>query len=88
METPNTDEHLIRLTNEFVALANKMKDEGSDIHIISAALMSSSAIYATYVTSGNEGYLHESGIDKVADIYKQNLVLIQKVKKDETEQKK
>ena len=88
METPNTDEHLNRLTNEFVALANKMKDQGSDIHIISAALMSSSAVYATYTTSGNAGYLHESGIDKVADAYKKTLAFIQTVKKAEVEQNK
>lgn len=88
METPNSNEHLTRLTNELIALANKMKDEGSDIHIISAALMSSSAIYATYTTSGNEGYLHESGINKVADTYKKTLTSIQQIKKDEVEQKK
>lgn len=84
----NTQEHHNKLTNQFVALANKMKDDGDDIQIISAALMASSAIYATYATSGNEGYLHQSGIDKVSNAYKENLTFIQQVKKAEQEQKK
>ena len=81
----NTREHHHQLTNQFVALANKMKDDGDDINIISAALMASSAIYVTYVASGNEGYLQQSGIDKVANAYKENLTFIQEVKKTEQE---
>jgi len=83
----NTREHHNKLTNQFVALANKMKDDGDDINLISAALMASSAIYATYITSGNEGYLQQSGIDKVANTYKENLAFIQEVKKVEQEEK-
>lgn len=72
-----------QLMNQFVDLANSMKDEGHDINLISAALMASSALYATYSSSGNEGYLHESGIDKVAEIYKKHLAYVQQAKKTE-----
>lgn len=81
MDNEQTLETHNKLTNEFVALANSMKDQGHDIKLISAALMASSAIYATYSTSGNEGYLHDSGIDKVADIYKKHLAYVQLAKK-------
>lgn len=72
-----------KFTSEFVELANKLKDDGGDIQVISAALMSASGIYATYTTSGNEGYLHESGIDKVTQVYKNNLTFIQNLKKSQ-----
>ncbi len=73
-------------TAEFIELANKLKDNGGDIEVISAALMSASGIYATYTTSGNEGYLHESGIDKVVEVYKNNLNYIQNLKKAQAEE--
>ncbi len=72
-----------QLMNKFVDLANTLKDEGNDINLISAAMMASSALYATYSTSGNEGYLHDSGIEKVGDIYKKHLAYVQQAKKAE-----
>ncbi len=72
-----------KFTSEFVELANKLKDDGGDIQVISAALMSASGIYATYTTSGNEGFLHESGIEKVTQVYKNNLTFIQNLKKSQ-----
>ncbi|RLA17410.1 MAG: DUF3144 domain-containing protein [Gammaproteobacteria bacterium] len=83
MDNEQTLEKHRQLVNEFVALANKMKDEGHDIKLVSAAMMAGSAIYATYTTSGNEGYLHTSGINKVADIYKKHLAYVQDTKKAE-----
>lgn len=74
-----------KYTSKFIELANNLKDEGGEIQVISAALMSASGIYATYTTSGNEGYLHESGIDKVVEVYKNNLTFIQNMKKAEAE---
>ncbi|PLY14853.1 MAG: DUF3144 domain-containing protein [Sedimenticola sp.] len=71
------------LAKRFVNLANKMKDEGKDVKIINAALMSASCTYATYATSGNEGYLKEGGIDKVTALYRNNLVNIQQLKKQQ-----
>lgn len=72
-------------THRFVDLANEMKSEGLDTNLISAALMASSGIYATYVAAGNNGALEPSGVDKVVDIYRNNLEHIQKRKRADLE---
>jgi hypothetical protein len=72
-------------THRFIDLANEMQNEGLDINLVSAALMASSGIYATYVAAGNNGALQQSGIDKVVEIYRNNLEHIQKRKKEELE---
>ena len=68
--------------NRFIDLANAMKDEGTDVQVISHALMSASGFYTTYTIGGNEGGLTESGIEKVALVYKHELERIQKSKKE------
>ncbi len=70
-------------TSRFVALANEMKEEGTDIRIVNAALMAASGIYATYSAAGNAGALEPTGVDKVVTLYRQNLEHIQKRKKEE-----
>lgn len=72
-------------TERFISLANEMKDDGLETNVISAALMSASAIYATYTAAGNNGVLQPSGVDKVAEIYRANLAHIQKRKREELE---
>ena len=73
-----------RATSTFIEMANKMaKEEGLDMKIVSAALMAASGIYATFVAAGNEGYLAEGGVDKVAAVYKNNLAYIQERKQEE-----
>lgn len=72
-------------THKFIELANELKDEGYDTLLISAALMSASGIYATYVSAGNEGGLQPSGVDKVVMMYRRNLEYIQERKKEEIE---
>jgi hypothetical protein len=47
--------------------------------------MTASGIYATYSVVGNTGGLTESGIDKVADAYRQNLANLQRLKKAQSE---
>ncbi len=69
--------------NRFIALANSMKDEGIGTAVVSAALMSSSAVYATYVAAGNTGALADSGVDKVAEAYRTHLVRVQEMRKAE-----
>ncbi|MHA7815666.1 MAG: DUF3144 domain-containing protein [Pseudohaliea sp.] len=64
----------------FIELANTMKDEGIGINVVSWSLMSASAVHAIYSVAGNEGGLTESGIEKLADAYKQNLTQIQALK--------
>lgn len=76
-ETQQHDECMRR----FIELANSMKDEGVPVNVVSWALMSASGIYATYSVAGNAGGLNESGVDKVAETFKQNLANIQVMKK-------
>ncbi len=70
-------------TSRFIKLANEMKEEGTDIRIVNAALMAASGIYATYSTAGNAGALEPTGVEKVVTLYRQNLEHIQKRKKEE-----
>ncbi len=60
-------------TNKFIELANQLRHEEIDSTLVSGALMTASAIYATFVAAGNEGALEPSGVDKVVEIYKRTL---------------
>jgi hypothetical protein len=66
----------------FIDLANAMKNEGTDAKIVSAALMTASALYTSFLAGGNDGGLTDSGVDKVSAAYKRELDRIQKIKKD------
>ena len=70
-------------TARFIELANSMKDDGIDLRVVSAALMASSGIYATYMAAGNAGALEPTGVDKVVAAYRQTLEHIQNRKKEE-----
>jgi len=72
----------------FIDLANELKDQGYDIALVSAAMMTASGVYATYSVVGNEGGLNPSGIDKVVAVYRRNLEHIQELKKAELERSK
>jgi len=73
-------------TNEFIELANKMVNErGFDQNLVSAALMAASGVYATFIAAGNQGFLADQGVEKVATMYKNNLAYIQTRKKEELE---
>ena len=74
--------------NRFIALANEVKDEGISTHVISAAMMSASAVYATYVAVGNEGCLTPSGIDKVVAAYRHCTEQAQDARRAEIDAKK
>lgn len=77
-----------RATTAFIELANKLaKEEGQDVKIVSAALMAASGIYATFITAGNEGFLQPGGVEKVAEMYKNNLAYIQERKQQELKAK-
>ncbi len=76
------------LSDRFIALANEMNNEGKDLQMINAGLMSASGVYATYVAAGNEGGLTDSGVEQVTAIYKANLESIQKFKQSVSENKK
>jgi hypothetical protein len=73
-------------TSEFIELANKMVNErGFEQNLVSAALMAASGVYATFIAAGNQGFLADQGVEKVATMYKNNLTYIQKRKKEELE---
>lgn len=80
-ETPNRDEQILSMIDRFVAVANQLKDEGNNTDLVNAAFMLASGNYATFLAAGNEGYLKEDGIRKVAEAYKHNLMLLQDLKK-------
>ena len=67
----------------FVALANSMKDDGAGVELVSWALMSASALYATYSVAGNDGGLTKSGVDKVSEAYRHHLQRIQELKRQQ-----
>ena len=71
--------------NRFIDLANEIKDEGVGTHVVSAALMSASAVYATFVAVGNQGGLNPSGVDKIVDAYRHQLEQVQAMRKAELE---
>lgn len=65
----------------FIDLANTIKNEGTGINIVSGALMTASALYASYQVAGNEGGLTDSGVEKISGVYQRELARIQKMKK-------
>lgn len=68
-------------TNKFIELANQLKDEQVEPPLVSGALMTASAVYATYLAAGNQGALEPSGVDKVVAVYRRTLEHHQEVKK-------
>lgn len=67
--------------NEFIALANQCKDRGIKPEQVSAAMMTATAFYTTYVYAGNDGYLQDTGIDKIVDAFADQVALVQEYKK-------
>lgn len=67
----------------FIDLANTMKDEGVETRVVSAGLMTASSVYATYLVTGNNGGLTESGVDKVTAAYRQQLEKVQQYRKEQ-----
>ena len=77
MAVPQSQQEAI---NAFINLANEMKSDGASIQFVSTALMRACAVYATYVVAGNEGALKESGIEKLGEVFAQELNVIQAAK--------
>ena len=70
-------------TNKFIELANQLRHDEIDATLVSGALMTASAIYATFVAAGNEGALEPSGVDKIPELYKRTLEHHQDLKRAE-----
>ena len=64
----------------FIDFANTMKDEGIETRLVSAGLMSASAIYGTYAFAGNDGRLAPAGVEKMLEAYRQQLEQVQLAK--------
>ena len=69
----------------FIDLANEMKNDGASIELISTALMRACAVYSTYAVAGNQGALHQSGVEKLEKLFGQQLAVVQKAKLAEAE---
>lgn len=75
------NKNLLDALNSFIALANHMTNEdGLDSKVVSTALMRACAVYSTFVITGNEGALRDSGIEKVTKIFSEELVAVQNAK--------
>ena len=77
MSAPDTQQDAIQA---FIDLANDMKNEGTSIALISTALMRACAVYSTYAVTGNQGALHDSGIEKLQKVFGEQLAVVQKAK--------
>jgi hypothetical protein len=76
-------ELLQQLTTRFIELGNAIKDEGVDLGVVSAAMMSASSFYATYAIAGDNGVLSDEGVAKVTEAYGGTLQKVQDYKRDE-----
>jgi hypothetical protein len=80
-----SDQHN-QAVNRLIESANELKDKGFDPRVISAALLSAAGIYTTFVEAGNDGFLQSEGVDKLTEIFRQQLIHIQNLKKEELRQ--
>ena len=83
----NTEQELHHeCMNRFIALANDMQNEGASIGVVSAAMMTASAVYATFTAVGNDGSLTESGVEKMVAAYRGQMDQVQSARRREQEQ--
>lgn len=82
MTDTDQDQHLAAM-NQFIELANTLQQGGIPTHVVSWAMMTASAVYATYSVAGNTGGLNPSGVDKVANAYRDCLMQVQDARKAE-----
>jgi hypothetical protein len=67
--------------NSFIALANQMTNEEKlDRSVVSTALMRACAVYSTFVVTGNDGALKESGVEKLTKLFSEELIAVQNAK--------
>lgn len=68
---------------DFIQAANKMKDEGVSVKVVSSALMTANAIYASYSVAGNNGALTDSGIEKITQAFADKLAQVREARRAE-----
>ena len=76
----------LEVMNRFIALANDIKDEKVPVHVVSWAMLTASAVYATYSVAGNSGGLNPSGVDKVVDSFRDCMSQVQDARKRELQE--
>ena len=84
MSAPETQQDAIQA---FIDLANEMKTDGASVQLISTAMMRACAVYSTYVVAGNEGALRETGVEKLKEVFGQQLEVVQKSKLEQVSAK-
>lgn len=82
MTAPTTQQEAIQ---QFIGLANDMKNKGLTKEAVSTALMRACAVYSTYVVTGNNGALRSSGIEKIQKIFGLELETVQQAKLAESD---
>ena len=73
-------EQKIECVNRFIDLANEMKNEGKSLELISSGFMAACSVYSTYAVTGNDGALMDSGVEKMAALFKEELANVQQAK--------
>ena len=72
---------IVGALNSFIALANQMTNEEElDRNVVSTAFMRACAVYSTFVVTGNDGALKESGVEKLTKLFSEELVAVQNAK--------
>lgn len=73
-------EQKIECVNRFIELANTMTSEGASREVVSSGLMTACAVYATFVVTGNAGALKGSGVEKLTNLFSEELEAVQRAK--------
>ena len=80
--TATEDDIHTQCMQRFIELANSMKEGGIDNRVVAAGMMTALAIYSTYVFAGNDGRLAPTGVEKLANGYRDQLERVQKAKEE------
>lgn len=71
--------------NRFIDLANEINKEGIGSEVVSSSIMTACALYATFVVTGNAGALRESGVEKITNLFSEELAQVQRAKIERAE---
>lgn len=83
----NEREQHHKAINDFIGFANKMKDDGVSIKVVSSAMLTACAVYSSYSVAGNEGALTDSGIEKMAKAFSEKLAQVRDARRSEADQR-
>lgn len=81
----NEREQHMKAINDFIHFANKMKDDGMEVKVVSSAMLSATAVYASYSVAGNEGALTDSGVEKMKEVFAEKLIQVRDARKAEAD---